>query len=324
LPLPRQNKEFASINADVIPVGSAGSHIIEIVYDKDESVDFGSDDARVIELQATSEYGLVQFGGFETGELGSLPTGWSVGPHATDGRVWSVGHDLAPRVYAERVEPASEPTIDGEIRGEYTGHSRVALPDFGTQHEKPGELWLESLTNGKLFLALRVPQGSGGPGKLTLMVDGDRNKTLAGSSCGEYGTSPNVEDRRFELDFSAGLGTPTVQQKQGGCGTPDAWVTAPASDAWSVTAAAQQPTEDEGFVHVEVALTAPVAETPSELGVGVAWERGGIALQLPRAEGAAPDSSDAASWETIRYAPISEVSKLSLITVDGQPIPTGD
>jgi hypothetical protein len=56
----------------------------------------------------------------------------------------------------------------------------------------------------------------------------------------------------------------------------------------------------------------------------VAWERGGIALQLPRAGGAAPDSSDAASWETIRYAPISEVSKLSLITIDGQPNPTGD
>jgi hypothetical protein len=156
------------------------------------------------------------------------------------------------------------------------------------------------------------------------MVDANRDNTLAGSSCGEYGTSPNVEDQRFEPDFSAGLGTPTVQQKQGGCGTPDAWVSVPASDGWTVTAAAQQPSEDDGFVHVEVALTAPVAATPTELGLGVTWERGGIVLQLPRAEGAAPDSSDTATWETIRYAPISEVSKLSLITVDGQPIQLGD
>lgn len=59
--------------------------------------------------------------------------------------------------------------------------------------------------------------------------------------------------------------------------------------------------------------------TVGDWGLGLAWDRGGVHTTLPRHEDAPPQLDDAASWETIRYAPLAELPRVSLLSTDGRP-----
>lgn len=304
-----------------IDVGAPGSHTIEIAYDKDASVDVGTDDARILDFQATSDLGTVQLGGFESDELGTLPGGWAVGAHATSGLAFEVGHEPAPRVYAESSAAAVEPDVDGVINSEYEHHSIAKLPNLADPSGKPGELWLETQTTGKRFLALRVPKGVATPSRLTLLVDQARSLTLSGKACGPRGSSPDAPDRVFLIDFAAGLGEASeITQRQGACTLgSSAWSAVAEDDEWVVEASASEPLDDPGFVHVEVKLVPPADATVGDWGLGAIWDGRGTTTSLPRHEGAAPELDDAATWETIRYAPFTESSRVSFLSVDGRP-----
>jgi hypothetical protein len=303
-----------------IDVGSAGTHVIEIAYDKDQSVDAGTDDVRILEFQATSDLGTVQLGGFEAAELDSLPGGWSTGAHATGGLTFNVGHEPAARVYAESSNASVEPEVDGVITSDYDRQSIAKLPNLADSSQKPGELWLETQATGKRFLALRLPKGAGGSGTLTLLIDQERSATLSGRGCGPRGSSPGPADRALHIDLD-GLGdAASISQLQGSCGVDSSAWGAVAEDAeWVVEAAATEPEEDPGFIHVEVKLVPPAEYTVGDWGLGLSWERGGLQANLPRHEAAGPELDDAATWETIRYAPVTEIERVSLLTVDGQP-----
>jgi hypothetical protein len=304
-----------------INVGAAGSHTIEIAYDKDPSVDAGTDDARVLDFQATSEFGTVQLGGFDSPDLDSLPLGWSTGPHATSGLTFGVGHEPAARIYAESSTSPLEPEVDGMIIAEYERQSIVKLPNLADATSKPGELWLETQTTGKRFLALRVPKGTATAAGLTLLVDQERNATLSGKGCGPHGTSPDPLDRSFQIDFDAGLGeAASITQLRGACAAgPSAWAAVPDGAEWVIEASASEPAEDPGFLHVEVKMVPPAEATVGDWGLGLAWDRGGVHTNLPRHEDAPPQLDDAASWETIRYAPLAELPRVSLLSTDGRP-----
>lgn len=305
-----------------IDVGAAGPHRIELVYDKDESVDVGTDDARILDLQAVSQYGAVQLGGFEAGELGASVEGWTTGPLASSGLAWRVGHTLPRRVNAERAPASADPIINGVIENDYVNPSKVKLPNLGTTNTRPAELLLQSLDNGKYVFALRMPKGGNATSELELAFDVARSDTNAAKGCGELGTRPGAEDRRMVLSFGAGLGAPTsVTQEQGACNDAGGWNTVAPGDDWTVQAQAGESADDPNHVHVEFSVTPPVAVgTPSEFGLALRWNRGGRVLQLPRVEGEEPDFADAATWETISYAPGGVGLHLPLIAVDGWPV----
>jgi hypothetical protein len=304
-----------------IDVGAAGPHRIELVYDKDESVDVGTDDARILELQVVSQYGSVQLGGFEAGELGASAEGWTTGALATSGLAWQVGHTLARRVLAERAPATADPIINGLIENDYVNPSKVKLPNFDEPNSRrPAELLLQGLDNGKYVFALRMPKGASATSELELALDFARSDTSAAKSCGAVGTRPGPEDRRMRLNFSSGLGTPTsMAQEQGACNDAGDWSPVAPVDVWTVQAQAGESEDDPNHVHVEFSVTPPAsAGTPDEIGLALRWNRGGRVLQLPRVEGEAPDFADAATWETISYAATGGL-ELPLIAVDGQP-----
>lgn len=136
------------------------------------------------------------------------------------------------------------------------------------------------------------------------------------------GTRPGPEDRHVILAFGAGLGAPkSLTQEQGACNDAGAWNTVAPGDAWTVQAQAGESPDDPNHVHVEFSVAPPAGVgTPTELGLALRWNRGGRVLQLPRVEGEEPDFADAATWETISYAPRVVGLHLPLIAVDGWPV----
>jgi hypothetical protein len=305
-----------------INVGAAGPHRVELVYDKDESVDVGTDDARIIDLQAVSKFGSVQLGGFEAGDLGAHAEGWMTGSLATSGLTWEVGHTLPRHVFAERVSAATEPAINGVIENDYVRPSTVKLPNLNEASLRPAELLVQGLDSGKYVFALRTPKGSTATSELELAFDFQRNDTLAANGCGQLGTRPGPEDRRLHVTFSAALGNAsTVVQEQGACDDAGGWNTVAPADAWTVQGQAGESDADPGYVHVEFSVAPPTSVAiPGEFGLAMRWDRDGRLLQLPRVEGEEPDFSDTATWESISYTAPTIGLDFPLVAVDGRPV----
>lgn len=303
-----------------IDVGPAGPHRVELVYDKDESVDVGTDDARILDLQTVSKFGSAQLGGFEAGDLGAHVEGWTTGSLATSGLTWEVGHTLPRHVLAERVSASTEPAINGVIENDYVRPTKVKLPNLNEASVRPAELLVQGLENGKYVFALRMPKGTMATSELELAFDFVRSDTLAANGCGQLGTRPVPEDRHIHLAFSAALGNASaIVQEQGACNDAGGWNTVAPADAWTVQAQAGESEADPEHIHVEFSVAPPTSlAIPNEFGLALRWNRGGRLLQLPRVEGEEPDFSDAATWETISRAPTIGLD-FPLVAVDGRP-----
>jgi hypothetical protein len=310
-----------------LPV-SAGSQRVRFAYRKDAAVTEGLDTARVDRIAFRDGSGaLVELHDFAAREPGVTPIhagdgppewtsggaagGWTVArvtPHTTYVPAQRVGASRAPGW-----SPFVEPAIDGTITSsELANPTLFRVLDYGNPSHEPAHVALVgSADTGALFMLLRV-EGAGAAaggesGTVTLFVDADREATLRGRGCPADPAAPGSEDPRisFHYEIAGGESLATLsatEQDAGDC----AGGFVPAADdvRWSWQAAASEPADDLGFVHLEVRLMLPAGVmSDGRLGLGLlhAGEPpSGSLVRLPFVDdGLGPLPGDVGSWETI-------------------------
>jgi hypothetical protein len=290
-----------------IDVGGSGAHEIRFAYEKDESVDEGMDDARVLRLEAIADGEAFHMLDLDDEPVGGAPAGWSAGEAGHTN--WTVAPSLSPLVF---VEPQGDsPTVDGVREGAYSKGSRIKLWDLGTVLVAPGKL--NALLSGtSLFLHGRVAAETAAAGDesgtLTLYLDRKRLETLEGLGCSAASAAPGPEDRKivvaYEIDSGGSTADVTTQQFIGTCSTSSPWVAASANQALDFEFAALEPGREEklGF---ELSLDYVDEVDILGLALTLATEQG-VIYEMPPLDAQPVADADVTSWATLGLSGLPE------------------
>jgi hypothetical protein len=318
-----------------IDVGAAGAHVVRVEYSKDDSVDEGLDEARVLHLEARVDGAAFEVGGFEGQQVGADPDGWQVASGAAAG--WVVASGIEPRSYVTPQTLAAEPVLDGLRDGPYGQGTNVGFLQRGsiTSGTAGKARMVLSASTQTLWMLLRAPASTtaagGEEGEVTLYLDAEHLGTLRGQGCGRPGATPGAEDRRLRVSYEwAGGGGPsvTIAQDIGSCDPMAPWQPAQASEELSAAlVVAENTTEDEGFVHFEVSVVLPITGMLEEGVFGLAVEtetEPGVVFRLPAFDAHRVLDDDVSSWESVRLGATSELVKQPRhVVIDGAPKPIG-
>jgi hypothetical protein len=118
-----------------IDVGAPGAHVVRFAYEKDESVDEGLDDARVLRMEAISDGNAFQILDLDAAELGAAPPGWSAADPAHAN--WTITGSMTALA---QVPAGDQPTVDGLRESAYRQGSRLFLGDLATLATSPAKL----------------------------------------------------------------------------------------------------------------------------------------------------------------------------------------
>jgi hypothetical protein len=302
------------------PVG-AGSHTLEFRYVKNATTDAGLDTALVDDVECgTLTGGRFAAFGFDGAAPLSVPYGWYAFGH---GGGWSVGSDPAGDILLERHDFAGV-LVDGSINPE--GQPKeYFVPTWTTLHDqqddlRPGLLvGSVSQTSGHLYLGFQLPSATpelgGESGSLTVLLDGNARRTIAGGLGGTNGIFPQSEDRRIWIAYDFPPGNPvaalyTIQDVGAGAPAPDCFVEASIREAYPVVAAAREhPPEGPGSSGaIQFEIDIHLSSMASGLSDILTTGRGGIGLvrvsngsggrqTLPALPGAGPDVCDVSTYQ---------------------------
>lgn len=293
-----------------IDVGAAGPHVIRLEYVKDESVDEGLDDARVLQLAARIDAATFEVGAFDGLSVGSYPADWQASAGASDG--WVVGAGIEPRLYVTPETPSAEPVADGLRDDAYDRGTRVRFLQRGSMtaqaHGQARAVLSSSTQAFSLLLGApaRTNSAGGEQGQITVYLDAERIKTLRGQGCGQLGATPGAEDRRIRITYdwpNAGAApTVNVGQDTGTCSQSTPWQTAQGGEELAVTVGVGESDDDPGFVHLEIRVVLPVASMLEQGVFGLAVEtetRSSTVFQLPAFDTNRILADDVSSWESV-------------------------
>jgi hypothetical protein len=309
-----------------LDVGASGPHTVRFEYAKDESVDEGLDDARVLHFEARHNEQAFLADDFAGHAVGSSLAGWTTPPGAVAG--FLIGAGFEARLYTILSDGA--PTVDALVESTYRTSTKATVMQPGITTEPNGRVdFLVSTAGPALFVLLRLPArtpGIGGEqGRVTLYVDADHLQTQRGLDCAGSGALPGSEDRRIVLDYSwsGGAASVTSAQEIGACDASEPWETGPASGDWTVSLAADETASDPGFVHLELRVPLPIAGLLEQgmFGFGLrAQVKPDVMQTFPAFDANPLREDDTSSWASLRVEPAPTNFAAPLYTIiEGTP-----
>ena len=289
-----------------LDVGAPGAHVIRFTYEKDESVDEGLDDARVLRMEAIADGQAFQLLDLDQSELGTDPPGW-VATNSSE-QNWTVAPGLTALAYA--LPGSAQPTVDGQREPAYVEGSRLRLGDLRTTAAQSSKL--QALLSGtSLFLHAQIAAGTAHAGDesgtVTLYLDRERTNTRIGLGCSGAFGAPGPEARKivvsYDIPDGARTADATTQQYVGSCSRSAPWVAADPAQALSFDFAAIEP-EHEALLGLELRVDA--ASPDDTLGVGLTLATGeGVTLEMPALDAQPVSDADVTTWATLFSTPVS-------------------
>jgi hypothetical protein len=313
-----------------IDVGGPGAHTVRFDYVKDQSVDEGLDDARVMHFEARSNGVAFELGGFDGHEVGADVSGWAKPAGVDIG--WVSGAGIEAELFAFPTSVNAEPVVDGLREAAYKRGTKVSFRESGNLTGQTGRVeTLVDATHRALFLRFRAPARSaalgGERGDVTLFLDTDRARTSSGFGCDADGALPGPEDRRLRIEYQPNPGSAaanvSVEQDIGTCNESTPWRAVADSERLAASAAIVEVANDEGFVQFEarIALESTSALTDGVFGLGLRAEpRDNLKYELPGIDSFPLLDADTSSWETVVLGSISPRARLPAhVVLDGTP-----
>jgi hypothetical protein len=287
-----------------IDVGAAGAHIVRFAYAKDQSVDEGLDDARVLRLEAIASGKAFQTLDLDGAELGASASGW-VSASGSEPN-WTMSPSFASLAHVPVA--SAPPVVDGLRDPAYAAGARLNLGDFVAGVAPRGKVQA-LLASSSLYLLGQVRAGTAAvgdeSGSITLYLDRERTKTRAGLGCPGAVGVPGPEDRKlvvsYDIPESARTADVMIAQYVGTCLRDTPWSPATVAQALGVSAAVVEP-EREEVLGIELSVNH--GTTADELGVGLQLATTeGVGFEMPAIDAQPVSDADATTWATIVTTP---------------------
>ncbi|HTE54054.1 MAG TPA: hypothetical protein VK698_24530 [Kofleriaceae bacterium] len=196
------------------------------------------------------------------------------------------------------------PTVDGVV-GDAEYANGVGYPLSNFEGGGPNGAIRMHLQGDKLYVGLRVPEGSGRRGDLKVYLDADRPQT----SCLPIPEPLQGEDRRLTISYDLDASSWSVGQMVGSStgwqppGAPN-----PALKLWPTTVVIGEPAGDPGMVHAELMIRLrPQGASQSSviadgsLGLAVHHIAKSSVEHMPGSSGHPPVQNLPCSWETLDF-----------------------